>query len=237
MTAGDATPRVVLDWNPSSGAAGYKVKRATSAGGPYTTIANLGATNWITLYLQKSLGFATLISTSGLSVLWLGLLIGRFANSRLALVFASGELVLWSGIGGLATGLLLLTSKTPVISYFWLLALGLCMSGIYPNIMAELNGRNPARMGLITGFLAQAAGLGTLIAQPVMGVVAQQVSLPVLIRMQHEFHIRILRANQARLDFHQRDRLTALPDDQTACLFLPDGKVADRWSEPGKPRD
>jgi hypothetical protein len=53
------------------------------------------------------------------------------------------------------------------------------MSGIYPNIMAELNGRNLARMGLITGFLAQAAGLGTLFAQPVLGIVAQQVSQPV----------------------------------------------------------
>jgi fucose permease len=143
--------------------------------------AEFGATNWITLYLQKSLGFATLTSTSGLSVLWLGLLIGRFANSRLALVRASGELVLWSGIGGLVTGLVLLTAHTPFMAYMWLFILGLCMSGIYPNIMAELNGRNPARMGLITGFLAQAAGLGTLVAQPMLGVVAQQISLPAAI--------------------------------------------------------
>jgi fucose permease len=145
--------------------------------------AEFGATNWITLYLQKSLAFTTLTSTSGLSVLWLGLLIGRFANSRLALVRASGELVLWSGIGGLIVGLLLLTAQTPVTAYLWLLALGLCMSGIYPNIMAELNGRNPARMGLITGFLAQAAGLGTLLAQPMLGIVAQQVSLPAAISL------------------------------------------------------
>ncbi len=143
--------------------------------------AEFGASNWITLYLQKSLGFSTLASTSGLSVLWLGLLIGRFANSRLALIRGSGELVLWSGIAGLATGLLLLTAQTPVIAYVWLLGLGLCMSGIYPNIMAELNGRNPARMGLVTGFLAQAAALGSLLAQPTLGVVAQQISLPVAI--------------------------------------------------------
>lgn len=143
--------------------------------------AEFGATNWITLYLQKGLGFATLAATSGLSVLWLGLLIGRFANSRLALVRASGELVLWSGIAGLGAGLLLLTARSTFMVYMWLFALGLCMSGIYPNIMAELNGRNPARMGLITGFLAQAAALGSFLAQPTLGVIAQQVSLPVAI--------------------------------------------------------
>ena len=141
--------------------------------------AEFGTSNWITLYLQDSLGFSVLASTSGLSVLWLGLLIGRYANSRLALVYTSGELILWSGIGGLATGLLLLTARTPLFAYAWALGLGLCMSGIFPNIMAELNGRNPPRTGLITGFLAQAAGLGTLFAQPILGLVAQYVGLPV----------------------------------------------------------
>lgn len=145
--------------------------------------AELGASNWTNLYLQRSLGFGTLASTSGLSVMWLGLLIGRLANSRLARVRASGELVLWSGIGGLVIGLLLLTARTPFVAYLWLFGLGLCMSGIYPNIMAELNGRNLAHTGLITGFLAQAAALGTLVAQPVLGVVAQQASLPVAISL------------------------------------------------------
>lgn len=145
--------------------------------------AEFGASNWITLYLQKSLGFSTLASTSGLSMLWLGLLIGRFANSRLALVRASGELVLWSGLGGLAAGSLLLTARTPAAAYIWLLGLGLCMGGIYPNIMAELNGRNPARMGLITGFLAQAAALGSFVAQPTLGIVAQQLSLPIALSL------------------------------------------------------
>ncbi len=99
--------------------------------------AEFGASNWTTLYLQKSLGFATLASTSGLSVLWLGLLIGRFANSRLALVRASGELVLWSGIGGLVTGLLLLTAQTPVHGV--LLALG--PRALHVGRLSEHHGR------------------------------------------------------------------------------------------------
>jgi fucose permease len=141
--------------------------------------AEFGASNWITLYLNKELGFATLAATSGLSILWLGLLVGRLINARLALFRASGELVWWSGLGGLVTGLLLLTAQTPVMAYVWLFGLGIFMGGIFPNIMAELNGRNPERTGLITGFLAQSAGLGSLIAQPVLGFVGERAGLGV----------------------------------------------------------
>ena len=141
--------------------------------------AEFGASNWITLYLDKQLGFATLVATSGLSVLWIGLFVGRYINSRLALVRASAELVWWSGLMGVATGLLLLTARTPFMAYLWLFGLGLAMSGIYPNIMAELNGRNPERTGLITGFLAQSAGIGSAIAQPTIGVVGERLGLTV----------------------------------------------------------
>ena len=44
--AGDATPRIALDWNPASGATNYFVKRATVSGGPYTTITNVAGTNY-----------------------------------------------------------------------------------------------------------------------------------------------------------------------------------------------
>ncbi|MCU0508333.1 MAG: MFS transporter [Anaerolineae bacterium] len=141
--------------------------------------SEFGASNWITLYLNKELGFATLAATSGLSILWLGLLVGRLINARLALFRASGELVWWSGWGGLVTGLLLLTAQTPMMAYVWLFGLGIFMGGIFPNIMAELNGRNPERTGLITGFLAQSAGLGSLIAQPVLGFVGERAGLGV----------------------------------------------------------
>ncbi|HEX9045901.1 MAG TPA: fibronectin type III domain-containing protein, partial [Verrucomicrobiae bacterium] len=42
----DGTPRILLDWNPASGAASYKVKRALVSGGPYTAIANVTTTNY-----------------------------------------------------------------------------------------------------------------------------------------------------------------------------------------------
>lgn len=42
--AGDT--RAILNWNTASGASSYNVKRATSSGGPYTTVANPTAATW-----------------------------------------------------------------------------------------------------------------------------------------------------------------------------------------------
>lgn len=143
--------------------------------------AEIGASNWIVLYLQRELRFATLVATSGLSILWIGIMIGRYLNSLLARSRSSRELVLWAGIGGLVACLGLLTAHTPVTAYLWLGAVGLCMSGVYPNIMAELNGRDPTRAGAVTGLLTVAAATGAMIFQPLLGVVAQWLSLPMAI--------------------------------------------------------
>jgi fucose permease len=143
--------------------------------------AEIGTSNWIVLYLQRELGFATLVATSGLSILWIGIMAGRYLNSLLAKSRSSRELVLWSGIGGLVTCLALLTARTPLIAYLWLGTIGLCMSGVYPNIMAELNGRDPTRAGMVTSFLTVAAAAGAMIFQPLLGVVAQWLSLPTAI--------------------------------------------------------
>ncbi len=143
--------------------------------------AEIGASNWIVLYLQRRLGFATLAATSGLSIMWIGLMVGRYLNSVLARYRSSRELVLWAGAGGLTTGLALLTARTPLMAYVWLGAIGLFMSGVYPNIMAELNGRDPARAGAVTGFLTVSAAAGAMIFQPLLGVVAQWLGLSLAI--------------------------------------------------------
>ena len=139
--------------------------------------AELGVSNWITLYAQEELGFPMVTAAATISALWLGLMIGRFLNSRLALRRSSRQLVLWSGVIGVISILALLTARTPIALYLWLLVVGLSMSGMYPNIMADVNSRYPIQMGLVTGFLAQAAALGTMLSQPVMGLVAERVGL------------------------------------------------------------
>jgi len=44
---GSAMPKVTLDWNPTSGALGYNLKRSLTKGGPYATIANVTGANYV----------------------------------------------------------------------------------------------------------------------------------------------------------------------------------------------
>lgn len=145
--------------------------------------AEVGVGGWIVLYLQRRLGFATLTATSGLSIMWMGLIVGRYLNSVLAEHYSSRVLVVGAGVGGLIAGLALLTARTPLMAYIWLGAIGLCMSGVFPNIMAELNAREPARAGAVSGFLAAAAAVGAMVMQPILGSIAQWLGLTVAIAM------------------------------------------------------
>ena len=69
------------------------------------------------------------------------------------------------------------------LAYLWLFGLGLSMAGMYPNIMADINSRYPIQMGLVTGFLAQAAAMGSMLAQPALGVIAERAGLAVAVAM------------------------------------------------------
>ena len=63
--------------------------------------AEVGMSAWIVHYLQKYLGFAVVTSTSGLTILWVGIMIGRYINSVLNRFVKSRVLVIWAGFLGL----------------------------------------------------------------------------------------------------------------------------------------
>jgi fucose permease len=135
--------------------------------------AEVAASSWIVYYLRRGLGFPTIAATSGLSVLWVGITIGRYIFSILAKYRSSRKLVVGAGVLGLAGGMALLTARSPLLVYLWLGVLGLSMSGIFPTIMAEINSRKPEAAGTVTGIMTVAASLGAVLTQPMVGLIAE----------------------------------------------------------------
>ena len=135
--------------------------------------AEVAASSWIVYYLKKDLGFPTIAATLGLSVLWAGIMIGRYLFTILAKYRSSRELVVGAGLLGLAGGMAFLTARSPVFAYLWLGVLGLSMSGIFPTIMAEINSRDPEKVGTVTGIMTVAAAAGAVVTQPLVGFIAE----------------------------------------------------------------
>lgn len=139
--------------------------------------AEVGLSAWIVYYLTSRLGFSTVVSSTGLSTLWIGIMVGRFGSSILARRFSSRALVSTAGIVGLVAGVGLLYTDRTFLVFALLAIVGLSMSGVFPNVMAEINSRDPQRAGTITGFLAVGAGSGAMVFQWCIGLVAERVGL------------------------------------------------------------
>lgn len=141
--------------------------------------AEVGVSSWVVYYLQKQLGLSTVASTAGLSILWVAIMAGRFANSLLGNRFSSIALVTVSGlVGAVGVGLFLLADGI-VGAYVFLTWIGLCFAGIFPNVMAELNNRVPEKTGTVTAVMAMGASAGAAIFQWFVGFLAETTSLVV----------------------------------------------------------
>ena len=139
--------------------------------------AEVGISSWVVYYLQQQLGLSPVASASGLSILWVAIMAGRFLNSVLGNRYSSLALVAVSGVNGMVASVVFLFVESTVIAYLVLIWIGLSLSGIFPHVMAELNNRDPEKTGTVTAVMAMGAALGAGIFQWVVGYLAETVSL------------------------------------------------------------
>ncbi len=139
--------------------------------------AEVGVSSWVVHYLQRELGLSAIASASGLSILWIFIMIGRYANSVLGNRISSETLVTVSGVAGAVGVGLFLLARSVASAYPLLAWIGLCMSGVFPNVMGELNRHDPERIGTVTAVMAMGAAAGAGLFQWLVGFVAETVSL------------------------------------------------------------
>jgi len=139
--------------------------------------AEVAVSSWVVYYLQKQLGLSAFASASGLSILWLFILVGRYLNSVLGRRYSSFALVAASGVGGAIGVIAFLFARSIVPAYILLGWMGLCLAGGFPNVMAELNNRDPQKTGAVTAVMAAGAAAGAGVFQWFVGYLAETVSL------------------------------------------------------------
>ena len=139
--------------------------------------AEVGVSSWVVYYLQQELALSPVASTTGLSILWVFIMVGRYLNSALGTRYSSLTLVTISGLGGAAGVVAFLFAGSPVPAYLLLGWIGLCLAGVFPNVMAELNNRDPEKTGTVTAVITIGAAAGAGIFQWFEGYLAETVSL------------------------------------------------------------
>lgn len=139
--------------------------------------AEVGVSSWVVHYLQKIVGLNTVQSATGLSILWVFIMVGRYLNSALGKRLPAGRLVTISGLLGLGATLAFIAASSLPAAYTFLAVMGVALSGVFPNVMGALNNRDPARAGTVTGVMSTGAAAGAAAFQWIVGVVAEHAGL------------------------------------------------------------
>ncbi|MFW6309185.1 MAG: MFS transporter [bacterium] len=112
-----------------------------------------GLTIWLPMYMESYLKSDPFLASLSLSILWVGIIIGRFACSGLTKKYKDFFLIRWGSIigGGILLGALLL--KSPVILIFSLGLVGLFTGAIFPLIIESAAKWFPDNAGTVTSMI------------------------------------------------------------------------------------
>lgn len=136
-----------------------------------------GMTSWAVLFMEGQYGVGSLQAGVALSLFWGAILVGRLFQGAVVSRLSLPAVVMASGlISGLAIGGFALSSSLGE-AYLAATVAGLAAGGIYPNVMIYTNRRFPRQVGVVTGLLSMTAATGTFLFQPVVGRVAEVLSL------------------------------------------------------------
>jgi fucose permease len=138
--------------------------------------SEIGVSSWLVRFLEDA-PIAT--ATTGLSLFWAGLALGRLVSARISdrfdhLAFATMSAAT-AGIAVMAA--VLVPSLDGSIALFAIA--GFASGPVFPLIVAIGGERHPGRSAAVSGFLTGAAVVGSVIYPPIMGFLSVNVGLVV----------------------------------------------------------
>ncbi|NBB74873.1 MAG: MFS transporter [Bacteroidetes bacterium] len=120
--------------------------------------------NWIPTHLTPAFGAAPAARYAGL--FWLALTVGRLAAAPVSLRVTPGVLVSWTIVLGIGAAL---TATAVSLAPFAYIAAGFFCGPVFPGGLAWMRRRFPDSAEEVSSVVLAVAGLGTVIAPPVIG--------------------------------------------------------------------
>lgn len=138
--------------------------------------AEVGVSNWLVRFLEPA---PLSVATTGLSLYWAGLTLGRLLSARLADRFDHVRFTTVSVVAmAVALAAAILVPSLPMSIALFGLA-GVASGPVFPMIMVIAGERYPDRSAAVTGSLSGSAVIGSIIYPPVIGFLSVTIGLTV----------------------------------------------------------
>jgi MFS transporter, FHS family, glucose/mannose:H+ symporter len=132
--------------------------------------AEMGIGAWLTLYLHAAAALSATVASAGVSLYWLGLVLGRIVGGRLAHRIAPRELsILASVLSAIALIGLIAAPTSHLLAALMVLLIGFGYGPIFPNMVAVGAARFPAQVGKVSSIVIAGGALGGVFVPWVMG--------------------------------------------------------------------
>ena len=139
--------------------------------------AEIGQSTWLSVLLERELEAAPAPAAAGLSLLWLGLALGRLAAIWVARRLTDLAILRGSLLLATAFEAALLLSPEPVFALAASFGLGVCFGPVFPTIVSAATSARPDRSGLVMSIVVAAGAIGGAIFPAWIGVLADLVGL------------------------------------------------------------
>ncbi|MCE5323617.1 MFS transporter [bacterium] len=139
--------------------------------------AEAGTANWLAAYLTSDIRAAAPVAAASIAVFWFGIGAGRASATMVSRRISDIKLIGVCLILASVCEAVLLNTHTVASSMTMIFLFGLCMGPVWPTIMSCAGGAYPAQSGGVIGILAAAGSLGSAVASPLVGRVADASSM------------------------------------------------------------
>jgi MFS family permease len=134
------------------------------------------ANTWSVIYLSER-GASLLVGGAAFALFNGAMAIGRLVNAPLATAIGPRGSLLASGAGLVLAGLALVAGDAVAVAVTGFVLLGLAVGGIVPTVLSAAGEAVPGDTGRVTGGILAVAYAGFVVTPPLVGWVAELVSL------------------------------------------------------------
>jgi len=139
--------------------------------------AELGQSNWMSVYLKDDLGASPALAAASPSLLWIGITLGRTSIALVSRWLSDIAILRWSlALAGLSQ-IALLISGRPTEALIAAFCLGIFLGPVFPTITSIAGTAYPEKSGAVLAIIVASGSLGHAIFTPAIGVAGDHLGI------------------------------------------------------------